>query len=114
MVGHVHTFLEMARATVPSLLQVFQSIKAASLVDGEIRIPDSIYEGIAPTDFSRHILARATDRLLALRLENIGWSDLRNPYRLLVTLLEKNGSLPSWASLWPDPEAVPRTVAANA
>jgi mannose-1-phosphate guanylyltransferase len=114
MVGPVNTFLEMARATAPSLLQVFQSIKAASLVDGEIRIPDSIYEGIAPTDFSRQMLALATDKLLALRLENIGWSDLGDPYRVLVTLLEKNGSLPSWASLWPDPEAVPRTVAANA
>ena len=114
MVGHVHTFLEMARGTVPSLLQVFQSMKAASLSDGEIRIPDSIYDGIAPTDFSRHILAVATDKLLALRLENIEWSDLGDPYRVLVTLLEKNGSLPSWASLWPEPEAVPRTAGASA
>ena len=114
MVGHVHTFLEMARATVPSLLQVFQSMKVTSGPDGEIRIPDSIYDRIAPTDFSRHMLALATDRLLALRLENIGWSDLSDPYRVLVTLLEKHGTLPSWASLWPDPEAVPRTAAASA
>jgi mannose-1-phosphate guanylyltransferase len=113
MVGHVHTFLEMAQATIPSLLQVFQSMKVTSLLDGEIRIPDSIYDRIAPTDFSRHMLALATDRLLALRLENIGWSDLGDPYRILVTLLEKNGSLPSWASLWPDPEAVPRTSAVS-
>jgi mannose-1-phosphate guanylyltransferase len=114
MVGHVHTFLEMARVTVPSLLQVFQSMEVTSLLDGEIRIPDSIYDRIAPTDFSRHMLALATDSLLALRLENIGGSDLGDPYRVLLTLFERNGSLPSWASLWPDPEAVPRTAAARA
>jgi mannose-1-phosphate guanylyltransferase len=114
IVGHVHTFLDMARATVPSLLQVFQSMKVISLFDEEIRIPDSIYNRIAPTDFSRHVLALATDRLLALRLENIEWSDLGDPYRVLVTLLEKNGRLPSWASLWPDPEAEPQTAAASA
>ncbi len=114
MVGHVHTFLEMARVTVPSLLQVFQSMEVTSLLDGEIRIPDSIYDRIAPTDFSRHMLALATDSLLALRLENIGWSDLGDPYRVLLTLFKRNGSLPSWASLWPDPEAVPRTAAARA
>jgi mannose-1-phosphate guanylyltransferase len=114
MVGHVHTFLDMARATVPSLLQVFQSMKVISLSDEEIRIPDSIYDRIAPKDFSRHVLALVTDRLLALRLENIVWSDLGDPYRVLVALLEKNGSLPSWANLWPDPQAVLRTAAASA
>ena len=105
---------EMARATVPSLLQVFQSMKVTAGPDGEIRIPDSIFDRIAPTDFSRHMLALATDRLLALPLENTGWSDLSDSYRVLVTLLEKHGTLPSWASLWPDPEAAPRTAAASA
>ena len=114
MVGHAHTFLEMAQATIPSLLQVFQSMQITALLDGEIRIPGSIYDRIAPTDLSNHMLALATDRLLALRLENIGWNDLSDPYRVLVTLLEENGSLPNWASLWPDPEAVPRTAAASA
>jgi mannose-1-phosphate guanylyltransferase len=114
MVGHVHTFLEMARASVPSLLQMFQSMKVRSLPDGEIRIPDSIYDRIGPTDFSRHILAHATERLLALRLEDVGWSDLGDPYRVLVTILEKHGSLPSWATLCSDPEVVPRTAAASA
>ena len=113
MVGHVHTFLEMAQATVPSLLQVLQLIQVTSVLDDEIRIPGSIYDRIAPTDLSRHMLALATDRLLALRLEHIRWSDLSDPYRVLVTLFEENGSLPSWASLWPNPEAVPRTAAAG-
>ena len=59
MVGHVHTFLEMARATVPSLLQVLQSMQITALPDGEIRIPGSIYDRIAPTDLSRRVLARS-------------------------------------------------------
>jgi mannose-1-phosphate guanylyltransferase len=101
MVGHVCTFLEMAWATVPSLLQVLESPEVTSFPSGEIRIPDAVYDRIAPMDFSRQVLSVATDRLLALRLANIEWSDLGEPYRVLATLLEKNGDLPSWAKLWP-------------
>jgi hypothetical protein len=32
-------------------------------------------------------------------------NDLGNPYRVLATIVEKNGELPGWARLWP---AVPR------
>ena len=78
---------------------------------GEIRIPDSIYAPIAPLDFSRHILALATERLLALRLNHVAWNDLGDPYRVLVTLLEKNGDLPGWARLWPAPSGTPRAAA---
>jgi hypothetical protein len=111
MVGHVCTFLEMAWATVPSLLQVLESREIASSASGEIRIPDAVYDRIAPTDFSRQVLSSATDRLLALRLSDIDWSDLGDPYRVLVTLLEKNGDLPSWAKLWPKANtSIPRAL----
>lgn len=99
MVGHVCTFLEMAWATVPSLLQVLESQEITSSASGEIRIPEAVYDRIASTDFSRQVLSSATDRLLALRLANVEWSDLGDPYRMLVTLLEKNGELPS-TPLW--------------
>jgi hypothetical protein len=52
---------------------------------GEIRIPDSVYAQIAPMDFSRHILAPATERLLAFRL-NIEWNDLTPIGRSLLCL----------------------------
>ena len=109
MVGHVCTFLEMAWAAVPSLLQALESREVALFPSGEIRIPDAVYDRIAPTDFSRQVLSTATHRLLALRLGNVEWSDLGDPYRVLTTILEKSGDLPSWARLWPGaPPAIQR------
>jgi mannose-1-phosphate guanylyltransferase len=115
MVGPVCTFLEMAWDTVPNLLQALESRVVGSSPSGEIRIPDAIYDRIATTDFSREVLSSATDRLLALPLSNIEWSDLGDPYRVLVTLLEKNGALPSWAKLWPTANtSIPGVSAATA
>jgi mannose-1-phosphate guanylyltransferase len=114
MVGQVGAFLEMARRAAPGLLKMLESMQATSDGDGEIRIPDSVYGQIAPMDFSRHILPLATERLLAFRLKNIEWNDLGDPYRVLVTLLEKNGDLPEWARLWPATSTLPRLAAAAA
>ena len=89
MVGHVCTFLEIAWATIPSLLQAMESREIATSASGEIRIPDFVYARIPSTDFSRQVLSSATDRLLALRLANVEWSDLGDSHRLLLTLLKR-------------------------
>jgi hypothetical protein len=114
MVGHVGAFLEMARTAAPRLLKMLESAQVRSDPNGEIRIPDSVYGQIPPMDFSRHILPLATERLLAFRLKNIEWNDLGDPYRVLVTLLEKNGDLPEWARLWPATSTMPWMAAAAA
>jgi hypothetical protein len=114
MVGHVGAFLEMARTAAPRLLQMLESMPVTSDGGGEIRIPDSVYGQIAPIDFSRHILPLSTERLLAFRMKNIEWNDLGDPYRVLVTLLEKNGDLPEWARLLPAASTMPRLAAAAA
>ena len=114
MVGHVGAFLEIARTAAPRLLKMVGSVQLTPDTGGEIRIPDSVYAQIAPMDFSRHILVPATERLLAFRLKNIEWNDLRDPDRALVTLLEKNGDLPEWARLWPAPSTMPRATAVAA
>jgi len=114
MVGHVGAFLEMARTAAPRLLQMLESAQVRSDPSGEIRIPDSVYGKIPRMDFSRHILPLATERLLAFRLKSTEWNDLGDPYRVLVTLLEKNGDLPEWAWLWPATSAMPQVAAAAA
>jgi mannose-1-phosphate guanylyltransferase len=85
MVGPVKTFLDFARRTVPALLQVFESESGARGPGGEIRIADAVYKRFDTTDFSRQILAAATDRLLALRLNELQRSDLVDPRRKLAT-----------------------------
>jgi mannose-1-phosphate guanylyltransferase len=100
MVGRARSFLGMAQDAVPALLQVFESESARRGPDGEIRIADSVYDRIAPTDFSRQILSAATDRLLALRLSGIEWSDLDDPHQVLATLAGGQRNLPGWAMRW--------------
>ena len=112
MVGHVRAFLDIASRTIPSLVQAFESDPPVRSSGAEIQVPDRLYDRIAPVDFSSRVLTHASDRLLALRLENLEWSDLGDPYRVLVTLLEKDGSLPAWAKLWPQAEEMRHAAAA--
>lgn len=114
MVGHVHAFLEMAWATVPRMMKMLESMKMEAGPDSEVRVPESIYGQIPSMDFSRHILALANGSLLALRLDNSDWNDLGDPYRVLATLVEKDGDLPSWARLWPSTQAKPGVYGAAA
>jgi mannose-1-phosphate guanylyltransferase len=100
MVGHVYAFLQMARATAPGLLEVFQSTMGTVPRNGETRIPDSVYEWVSPSDFSRQVLSPAAERLVALRLGNMEWHDLGDPERVLSTLLATNVELPAWAKRW--------------
>lgn len=102
MVGRLSAFLEMARATVPLLMETLESMEMIAAGPGsEVRVPESVYSQIPSTDFSRQVLAPARANLLAFRLENSDWNDLGDPYRVLSTLVEKEGNLPSWARLWP-------------
>ena len=68
MVGHVGALPEMARTAAPRVLKMLESVQLTPDAGGEIRIPDSVYAQIPRMDFSRHILALATERLLAFRL----------------------------------------------
>jgi mannose-1-phosphate guanylyltransferase len=99
-VGPVRVFLELARNSVPSLMRELEPEFAKLHLLGEVFIPDALYNRIHPIDFSRQILSPSHDRLLALRLEKTEWSDLGDPYRVLVTFVQKNGTLPDWANLW--------------
>jgi hypothetical protein len=92
MVGHVCSFLEMAWTRAPRLLQAIESPEITWTSVSEIQIPDSVYERIAPGDFSREILVPSAERLLALQLRNIEWADIGKPDRLLQAILDTRKS----------------------
>jgi mannose-1-phosphate guanylyltransferase len=100
MAGHIDAFLQMARSAVPDLLQVLQASRGDSNCIGETRIPDSLYDLVPPSDFSRHVLAPGPERLLTLRLAETDWHDLGNPDRVVSTLLAKDTELPGWVESW--------------
>lgn len=100
MVGHVNAFLEMAAASVPDLLQALRSEHMVLGPKAETRITDSLYDPIAPTDFSRAILSPAARRLLTLRLSGVEWDDLGDPNRVISVLFERDVEPPVWAMRW--------------
>jgi mannose-1-phosphate guanylyltransferase len=113
MVGHVRTFLDIASSTAPELTRALKSHLTTLPVESQVRIPDHFYNQIAPTDFSRQVLTSVSHRLLALRLHDLEWSDLGDPYRVLATLVDRDGDLPSWAKLWSEPEDESHAAAAS-
>ena len=53
---------------------------------------------LPPADFSKQVLAVSTERLAVASLDDIGWSDLGDPRRLITTLFESGIENPWVAS----------------
>jgi mannose-1-phosphate guanylyltransferase len=97
MIGHVEAFLGMIRMARADLVA---ALSTARLWSGlEIHVDDSVYDNIAPADFSREVLAANAGRLIALRLGPMVWSDLGDPGRTLEALSGEN-SKPAWVRRW--------------
>jgi mannose-1-phosphate guanylyltransferase len=108
MVGHVQAFLEMVRATVPDLLN---EVSQARLWKGEeTHIEYSVYMHISTSGFSHEVLSAETERLLVLRLNDAGWSDLGDPLRV-VSAIHESGSEPGWFKKWNHAKSVAATGA---
>lgn len=80
MVGTVGAFLEMTALALPRLF--------ATLYPSSPHIA-GCYDRIEPADFSRHVLSRSIDRLLATSLGDAGWSDLGDPGRARAVMARK-------------------------
>lgn len=105
MVGHVRAFLELSARAIPDVLR---DLGRAQVWSGcETQIEHWIYNRMPSTDFSRHVLSTEFNRLLVLRVRDLGWSDLGHPERVLVAV-EEGGLRPSWTTAWK--QAQPATI----
>ncbi len=93
MVGRVRAFLELMSASVPDLVGQFREISLWS--GSETKLPESLYERLMPVDFSSKVLSTQPSKLVALRMERTGWSDLGRAERVMA-LLVANGLEPWW------------------
>jgi mannose-1-phosphate guanylyltransferase len=89
-IGRADAFLELLRASMPDVM----SRMAAISTDDEF---DLAYREVGAVDFSGEVLAREPQRLLVLRDEASGWTDLGNPARVFDTLV-RNGIEAAWLS----------------
>jgi len=65
---------------------------SAGIIENDL---DSSYRSVPSIDFSHNVLALRSERLLVIRDALSGWTDLRNPNRVLDTLARERIA-PPW------------------
>lgn len=95
MVGWVSAFLDCVRAGAPEILDAFAPIRRALGTAEEGAVAERVYADLTPQSFSDRVLACVPERLLALRVKDIGWSDWGHPARVLASL-RRTGRQPPW------------------
>jgi len=84
--GSVDALWELGRATEPQLLDVLDSLVPLIGTPDEDDAIEYIYRAFLPVSFSRDILERAPDRLCAMEIAGIEWSDWGKPERIETVL----------------------------
>ncbi len=82
----VDALWELGRATEPQLLDILDSLVPLIGTKDEEDAVDYIYRAYLPVSFSRDILERAPERLCAMELEGVEWSDWGRPERIETVL----------------------------
>ena len=95
MVGWTSAFIDCVRATVPEALVTFVPLRQALGTPQEEAVAAMVYTHLAPLSFSARVLVRVPDRLLAVRVKDVGWSDWGHPARVMAAL-RRTGRQPTW------------------
>ena len=86
MVGCATAFLEIIRTASPALYRAFEPVLSLRDSAIETEMMERIYHDVPVADFSKQVLAVSTERLAVASLDDVGWSDLGDPHRLITTL----------------------------
>ena len=86
MVGKVGAFLDMFREHLPEMFRMFAASARLFGNQQEAAVVRSIYSWIGETNYSSEVLERSADKLLVMRVGNVGWSDWGEPQRVVGTL----------------------------
>jgi mannose-1-phosphate guanylyltransferase len=84
--GTVDALWALGQATEPQLLDILDSLVPLVGTEDESDAIEYIYRAFLPVSFSRDMLERAPDRLAALALEGVEWSDWGRPERIETVL----------------------------
>ncbi len=86
MIGKVETFIDLFRKHLPELFRVFAAVSTVFGTEQEMATMRSIYSWIDESNFSSDVLERSADRLLVMRVGDVGWCDWGEPSRVIDTL----------------------------
>lgn len=85
-VGSLDALWELGRETEPQLLDILDSLVPLVGTKEEEDAIEYIYSAYLPVSFSRDMLERAPERLAAMELEGVEWSDWGKPERIETVL----------------------------
>ncbi len=89
-IGLAGAFLGTLQSSVPDLLR---SLEKESALDDL----GKLYADLPALDFSRSVLSNVPERLLVVKDQESGWTDLGNPRRVM-DMLARNSIRPAWLS----------------
>lgn len=86
MVGRVDALLKMTRRALPKMYSQFARIMSTFETTTERKALHELYAKIQESNFSHEVLAARAEDLTVMRVDDVGWSDLGEPARVLSTL----------------------------
>ena len=86
MVGCVDTLLKITQQALPELYDSLAAVVPTFGTTAERTVLRKVYSKIPETNFSHEVLAAQPDNLAVMRVDEVGWSDLGEPTRVLSTL----------------------------
>jgi mannose-1-phosphate guanylyltransferase len=95
MVGWTRAFLGLFRTALPGLLTAFEPIRTAMGTPAETEEAERLYRVLPDVNFSDRVLAVAVERLVAMRVKGVEWSDWGNADRVIRSLA-RAGRRPAW------------------
>ena len=84
--GTVDALWELGRAADPRLIDILESFVPLVGTPDEDDAIEYIYRAYLPVSFSRDVLERVPERLAAMELEGVEWSDWGRPERIETVL----------------------------
>jgi len=92
--GTVDALWSLGQATEPQLLDILDSLVPLVGTKDEPDAIEHIYRAFLPVSFSRDMLERAPQRLAALELDGVEWSDWGRPERIENVLAVRRSRAP--------------------
>jgi len=86
IVANIAALLALFKSAVPPLFDYFVPVRFRLTTPREAEVLRALYARLESTDFSREVLARSPANLAVLRVDDIGWSDLGEPRRVMAAL----------------------------
>jgi mannose-1-phosphate guanylyltransferase len=92
--GTVEALWSLGRSAEPQLIDILDSLVPLVGTKDESDAIEYIYRAFLPVSFSRDVMARAPERLAAVQLTGVEWSDWGRPERIETVLALRRSRAP--------------------